>query len=496
MKMRKEEYIQEVISRIENKRAKIEVEKELSAHIDDRISYYTDAGWDEETANVKAMEHMGSPEKVSEEMGKLHVSNRKKKFIALMCVLSVYTTVHFMRIIFFPLNIWGPIFLSIWHLAIIIVDFLISSLLFGSVIVSYKNRGAFYHVAIGIQIAILLKIAFLLAFEVEYPYYLFSFVVIVSTLVLTVVSSCEKTDTAPEKTTKKVFVGFAFSTACILTAVALMTVTVFTVSLIEDSVNKPIEKAYNERLETVKREYLLEKMPKEVATEEEVAGIDIEKLDFGHGFDLDNPSAENWRLDQEKIKPTKRFPAKYNSDYELYYLTNSKGVVMSVSFQSFDPDFFDLNDEEEAKELTEEDLISTYYLIEGDYNYPDFEKAKVSEMRVNDTDISSAFSDEELEIIRSVINNPEYVGTTALDYDMKFSKIEWTFEEAKGFINRTGYYIADSAGSYYISSSINTIRDSNGNITTSTGLFRLDDYTAEKLKTLLSYEKFTTDYSD
>ena len=45
--MRKEEYINEVISKIENKKAKAEVEKELSNHIDDRISYYTDAGWDE-----------------------------------------------------------------------------------------------------------------------------------------------------------------------------------------------------------------------------------------------------------------------------------------------------------------------------------------------------------------------------------------------------------------------------------------------------------------
>ena len=73
--MRKEEYIREVVSRIENKKARREVEKELSAHIDDRISYYTDAGWDEETANVKAMEHMGTPEKVAEQMGILYTDN-------------------------------------------------------------------------------------------------------------------------------------------------------------------------------------------------------------------------------------------------------------------------------------------------------------------------------------------------------------------------------------------------------------------------------------
>ncbi len=70
--MRKDEYIQEVISRIENKKAKAEVEREISAHIDDRISYYTDAGWDEETANEKAMEHMGDAKEISQKLGMIH----------------------------------------------------------------------------------------------------------------------------------------------------------------------------------------------------------------------------------------------------------------------------------------------------------------------------------------------------------------------------------------------------------------------------------------
>ena len=84
--MRKEEYIREVVSRIKNKKAKAEVEKELSNHIDDRISYYTDAGWDEATATEKAMEHMGEAESVAEKMGKIH---NKKLGLFLKLVLSV-----------------------------------------------------------------------------------------------------------------------------------------------------------------------------------------------------------------------------------------------------------------------------------------------------------------------------------------------------------------------------------------------------------------------
>ena len=72
--MHKDEYISAVISQIQNKRARAEVEREISAHIDDRISYYTDAGWDEVTASEKALAHMGDPCHVGAQMAKLHPS--------------------------------------------------------------------------------------------------------------------------------------------------------------------------------------------------------------------------------------------------------------------------------------------------------------------------------------------------------------------------------------------------------------------------------------
>ena len=95
--MKRDEYISAVISQIQNKKARTEVERELSAHIDDRISYYTDAGWDEETANEKAMEHMGEPEKVSEEMGKIH---NKKISVFLKITISFFAVIVILIIAF------------------------------------------------------------------------------------------------------------------------------------------------------------------------------------------------------------------------------------------------------------------------------------------------------------------------------------------------------------------------------------------------------------
>lgn len=70
--MKKEEYIAEVISLVKNKTTKREIQKELEAHIEDRISYYTDAGYDEEYATCKAVEKMGEPKAVAKSMEKLH----------------------------------------------------------------------------------------------------------------------------------------------------------------------------------------------------------------------------------------------------------------------------------------------------------------------------------------------------------------------------------------------------------------------------------------
>ena len=89
--MRKDEYINEVISKIENKKARREVEKELSAHIDDRISYYTDAGYDEETANEKSIAHMGEPKKVGIQMAKLHKKN-KLAVVAISLLVAIILT--------------------------------------------------------------------------------------------------------------------------------------------------------------------------------------------------------------------------------------------------------------------------------------------------------------------------------------------------------------------------------------------------------------------
>lgn len=67
-----EEYIDAVMRRVKNKAVRSSIRSELSGHIDDRIKYFTDSGFEQDIAEKKAIEHMGTPEKVGEQMNRLH----------------------------------------------------------------------------------------------------------------------------------------------------------------------------------------------------------------------------------------------------------------------------------------------------------------------------------------------------------------------------------------------------------------------------------------
>ena len=67
--MTKEKYISLAVSNIKNKKDKKIVADEIENHIDERISYYTDCGYDLKSAEKMAVDSMGSAEIVSAQFG-------------------------------------------------------------------------------------------------------------------------------------------------------------------------------------------------------------------------------------------------------------------------------------------------------------------------------------------------------------------------------------------------------------------------------------------
>lgn len=88
--MDRQEYIIYALSQIDDDTVWWEIEKELSAHIDDREQYYLDCGYDSETAARKAMEHMGSPEAAADGFSKVHKNYRRITAIIATAFYSIF----------------------------------------------------------------------------------------------------------------------------------------------------------------------------------------------------------------------------------------------------------------------------------------------------------------------------------------------------------------------------------------------------------------------
>lgn len=70
--MQKDRFVDDVLKLIKNKSAKNQIKTELEAHINDKIDYYIDIGYDEITAEQRAVEEMGSAEKIAPPLNELH----------------------------------------------------------------------------------------------------------------------------------------------------------------------------------------------------------------------------------------------------------------------------------------------------------------------------------------------------------------------------------------------------------------------------------------
>lgn len=82
--MNRQDYINAILEQIDSKQVRAEIEKELSAHIDDREEYYREIGYDSETAAQKALERMGSPEAAADGFNKVH-----QKYRLALAILAV-----------------------------------------------------------------------------------------------------------------------------------------------------------------------------------------------------------------------------------------------------------------------------------------------------------------------------------------------------------------------------------------------------------------------
>lgn len=108
-----DDYLNVVRQNIKNKKLHAPICDELESHLSDSADFYVEIGYDEETANTKALEDMGEPVSVGESMAKLHDLSAWQKFFR---VAFIFVAV--LKIIdLLLLNIlgWGWSALLLWN---------------------------------------------------------------------------------------------------------------------------------------------------------------------------------------------------------------------------------------------------------------------------------------------------------------------------------------------------------------------------------------------
>lgn len=121
--MKKEEYLHKALLLVSNPYTKAQVQRELEDHIEDEISFYTDAGYEREKAENMAMSRMGAPEEMARELGRLHrnLPGRVLGFSALAACVGL-------SMLYWFSDQWS------YSLYAVMPDWLVYTLLFGNVL--------------------------------------------------------------------------------------------------------------------------------------------------------------------------------------------------------------------------------------------------------------------------------------------------------------------------------------------------------------------------
>ncbi len=91
--MNREDYINAILAEIDDKAARKEIAAELNAHIDDRIAYYTEAGYSMDYALDKAVGSMGNGGEIGIKLNRLHNdAGIRKSTICLTVLYCLYLT--------------------------------------------------------------------------------------------------------------------------------------------------------------------------------------------------------------------------------------------------------------------------------------------------------------------------------------------------------------------------------------------------------------------
>ncbi len=437
--MRKEEYIAEAVSKITNRKAKRETEKELAAHIDELIEFYLDRSGSKEEAEERAVADMGGPEKISEDMAKLHKGISKG--LAAIIVTAVFAT----RLVFgiFTSSICltnFDRFLDTNHWSTVIIrDYLVVLALILLTIISYCHKGKLLKLLIICESAIIAgNILNILLCVIEEPSSVFfdlssftaNITAAASTFILAYFTYFLCKDDGKEVPKQlKMALGIFSLILCLLYATVFYFIygTGFTSQLLYSR-----------------------KMPQEIADIECGSYIDNynDYVLLNYPYDWDDERGVStktgtWCTVDGYFKPTKRFPKEY-FDHPFVWILNDN------------PDYAYF-----AESTMTNGIRGQIHVRRSILDPYDFMTSELSSVKLRDTDILCIFTQDELRDFREIINTPrdfvpdvdtqKYIPSKIswIDLDGAYS-ICWYFKGLDGIYLSRGTVARTEDGKIYV----------------------------------------------
>ena len=125
--MEVKDYIGIVLSHIKNKVFLASIEQELEDHIADRAEYYEKIGYDTEVSLQKAMEHIGNPDVVGEQMNRLYTNKGTEKAVIIANIIQIATWIILFFAVYSSMNYtYSSVFYAVRaHLTVAFLFFII-----------------------------------------------------------------------------------------------------------------------------------------------------------------------------------------------------------------------------------------------------------------------------------------------------------------------------------------------------------------------------------
>ncbi len=442
--MRKDEYIATAVSKITNKKAKRETEKELAAHIDELIEFYLDRSGSKEEAEEKAVADMGEAQSISQKLGKLHTGAGFYLFFTIIGFISacfVYviafkgSVFEIVSLLFDPPGLIESAVIAVFGENAVsllgdVFDLTIILVIFFCILFGYFKKKIFLIIASGIELYLFFQAILYSVLDEFTPVCLaVALTLFVLTLILINITDKERIMLGEESEYFGVPTRIiaSFGIAFLIFCVVCLAEGFFMVDFTKDDMETA------KQAQIVFDEYLTQ-MPNEAVDADTVGNMDFENYE---PIRFKSQWEKGWRVDGKYLKPdkliSKTVKGDYYKDLKAYWTSNYNDNYLFYA------------------ELSDPYTVDGEWLMKKSIELPKFYDDEVSCIEVFGVRFQNLFDKEELQTVKYLSEQIDANHRYYIDGYKAHISIKWSCDSFKELYKIYGYFVITQDGKCYIS---------------------------------------------